>query len=440
MHRPQARPSLALILLLAMQACSDDPTTADTDTGADSSTATTDGAGGVGDSAGNNDATSGDTTADADGAGDAAAADTSACPGGSGCVCKGNADCDSGFCLETTDGPRCAATCVQDCPAGFSCVKAPNSADVVFVCVDQRARLCLPCTEHKDCQATGLTDARCVDHGDAGSFCGIGCGTAGSESECPSGFVCADAADADGGSALQCVPKPAAGSGTSGPGVCSCNANAVALAAKTPCQKAISGVATCKGEASCKEAGSAPLCEADEPGAEVCDGVDNDCDGATDEQTCDDSNSCTTDACGGRAGCSHAKLADQSPCDADGSACTVGDGCIDGSCVAGLAISCDDANGCTQDACDLAAGCTHVALEGTGCDDGSACTTGETCKGPACQGGKALDCEDGSPCTLDGCNPKTGCTQSVAPDQTPCAASGMPDGAAWCQSGVCAPK
>ena len=29
MHRPQARPSLALILLLAMQACSDDPTTAE---------------------------------------------------------------------------------------------------------------------------------------------------------------------------------------------------------------------------------------------------------------------------------------------------------------------------------------------------------------------------------------------------------------------------
>ncbi|MEY3014245.1 MAG: hypothetical protein RIT45_2980 [Pseudomonadota bacterium] len=390
-------------------------------------------------SAGGSDALTADV-ADTAGGVDAAAADGDAaevgelCPGGVGCPCTGNADCDTAFCLETAAGRRCAATCVQSCPDGLACVPAPGSADVVFVCVDRAARLCLPCSENKDCQATGLTDARCLDRGDAGRFCGIGCDA---DSDCPADFECADAADEGGAVSKQCVPKPAAGGG---PGVCPCNDNAVALAAKTPCQKALDDVATCKGEARCLTAGAAAVCEADDPAAEQCDGLDNDCDGATDEQTCDDANACTTDACGGTAGCSHTKLADQSPCDADGSACTVGDGCLDGSCVAGVAISCDDANACTQDACDLAAGCTHVDLQGAACDDGSACTSGETCKGAACQGGKALDCEDGSPCTLDGCNPKSGCTQSVAPDQTPCQSGSLPDGAAWCQSGVCAPK
>ena len=41
-------------------------------------------------------------------------------------------------------------------------------------------------------------------------------------------------------------------------------------------------------------------------GEETCDGVDNDCDGQTDELTCDDDNNCTKDTCAGPSGtCSH---------------------------------------------------------------------------------------------------------------------------------------
>jgi hypothetical protein len=47
-------------------------------------------------------------------------------------------------------------------------------------------------------------------------------------------------------------------------------------------------------------------------------------------------------------------------CD-DGTVCTSGDACSNGSCV-GTPISCDDQNPCTTDTCDPIAGCVHTPL------------------------------------------------------------------------------
>lgn len=72
--------------------------------------------------------------------------------------------------------------------------------------------------------------------------------------------------------------------------------------------------------------------------------------------------------------------------------------------------NCDDGSPCTADSCDPKTGqCKHAAsAPGVACDDGSACTTGEACdKSGGCMG-KVQSCDDGNVCTTDACNPYNG--------------------------------
>jgi hypothetical protein len=83
---------------------------------------------------------------------------------------------------------------------------------------------------------------------------------------------------------------------------------------------------------------------------------------------------------------------------------------------------CDDGNPCTVDACE-ATGCTHVALaNGTSCSDGDACNGAETRQSGACTPGALLACDDGNPCTADGCDATLGCIQAplACDDANPC--------------------
>jgi hypothetical protein len=63
--------------------------------------------------------------------------------------------------------------------------------------------------------------------------------------------------------------------------------------------------------------------------------------------------------------------------------------------------------------------CVAVALpDGTGCD--SACITGATCQAGTCVGTLNI-CDDGDACTLDSCDPSSGCTHAaVTCAPTPC--------------------
>ncbi|MFQ5478157.1 MAG: hypothetical protein ACE5E4_06030 [Candidatus Binatia bacterium] len=142
---------------------------------------------------------------------------------------------------------------------------------------------------------------------------------------------------------------------------------------------------------------------------------------------CDDNNLCTDDSCVPATGCVH--LANGAPRD-DANACTTGDTCVAGVCSGGAPPNCDDANVCTDDSCDPASGCGHVA-NGLPCDDGSACTVGDLCSGGACQGGAAPDCDDGNPCTDDSCDPGVGCLNFA--NTSPC-----DDGNACTTVDVCA--
>lgn len=201
------------------------------------------------------------------------------------------------------------------------------------------------------------------------------------------------------------------------------------------------------------------------PGAdEECNGTDDDCDHAIDNDvSCDDSLACTEDVCLGAAGCDHGVLPDscliESQCHAagtyfsgnpcwvcdpaqsttdwtpndgatcdDGNSCTTGDVCDAGSC-SGSLYSCDDSLTCTQDTCLGDGTCDH-ALQPTSCliegvchpaggqrpgDPCWVCDPAQSTTGWTPNGGAA--CDDGESCTTgDVCNAAGSCFGSPIVD------------------------
>lgn len=105
---------------------------------------------------------------------------------------------------------------------------------------------------------------------------------------------------------------------------------------------------------------------------------------------CEDGNGCTVDAFDlALERCVYTAAA--LPC-SDFSACTTGDTCVEGRCV-GQGLDCDDGDPCTDDLCDASTGCVHVPTR---------------------------SCDDGNPCTQDTCRPMAGCDNTSLMDGTPC--------------------
>lgn len=119
-------------------------------------------------------------------------------------------------------------------------------------------------------------------------------------------------------------------------------------------------------------------------------------------------NPCVKGLCDADGACAVQQLSNTA-CD-DGKACTLGDLCVDGTCV-GTPVVCDDGKSCTIDVCDPANGtCTSQPFPDAAnvpCDDGNACTSDDVCVGGACKGGaNACACEADADCVDDGnlCN------------------------------------
>jgi hypothetical protein len=135
---------------------------------------------------------------------------------------------------------------------------------------------------------------------------------------------------------------------------------------------------------------------------------------------CDDGNECSTDGCGATAcsepgsSCTGVFVPNGDPCD-DANACTTPDLCIGGSCQ-GAAVLCDDGNPCTDDSCDALTGDCVFSPNTAPCDDGSLCTSGDTCSAGACTGGPAITCDACETCfPFLGCRvaERTNCRQSL---------------------------
>jgi cysteine-rich repeat protein len=71
---------------------------------------------------------------------------------------------------------------------------------------------------------------------------------------------------------------------------------------------------------------------------------------------------------------------------------------------------CDDGNIVDGDCCS-----SSCSFEVGSCDDGDACSVGDTCDGAgACVPGSAPDCDDGNLCTKDSCDSSIGCVNASA--------------------------
>ena len=238
----------------------------------------------------------------------------------------------------------------------------------------------------------------------------------------------------------------------------------------------------CNGTLVCDTEADTPTCMVDEETIVTCslpDGTAPECNAAL----------CVP----GSGECAVGTINEGGACD-DGDACTQGEQCHDGECKNGGPVSCEDSNGCTDDSCDSATGCTHVnnmlgcddlddcthsdvclegvcqgteyscddpaqcettdgatcngdgtciydfvPMNGVACDDGNACTQLEACQGGICMDGGPVSCDDGNPCTADLCEDPGGCVHPSqagdCDDNDPCTVGDHCDGGA-CVSGT----
>jgi len=376
-------------------------------------------------------------------------------PGEFGYTCDGNDDCNSGWCIQTADGRKCTRTCVEECPAFHDCREAPGT-DATYICVPTFTHLCDPCEETADCNEAGQTGNYCLSYGASGRFCGGACNN---EADCPGGYVCRLVPVGGGGQERQCVPPD----GTQ----CSCSPLAKSLQLSTVCfienehgkcegsrfctqsglnscdavdpfPESCNGAddncngivddfppdyqcfienefGSCPGAGTCTE--GQETCVGEAPKPEQCNQIDDDCDGETDEDLCDDQNPCTDDFCNSDGDCQHTN--NNKLCD-DNNVCSQVDKCEDGQCKGYNPLPCGDGNVCFNYQCDPIAGCLSEFANGASCEDGDPCTVDDRCNQGVCVAGGWDPCDDANPCTNDSCKTGQGCKNEPVTNGTSC--------------------
>ena len=199
------------------------------------------------------------SSSDRDDAGNGGDASTDAHIGSGqfGDPCQMHVDCVSGYCVEPAGGAggQCSRTCNNDCPTGWDCLPVAFPEGTVRVCVPATGRLCNPCADDTECPGGACLTL------DTERVCGSSCS---SPSDCTTGYTCApDPSGAHGGSFCQPVT-----------GSCSCSAE---LAGAMRSCSTTSSSGTCWGTQTCSGTSGWGACSATTPSAEICDGIDNDC-------------------------------------------------------------------------------------------------------------------------------------------------------------------
>jgi hypothetical protein len=208
---------------------------------------------------------------------DAALSDSST-SGGFLTPCEDNAECFSGWCVDSPDGDVCSKNCDDDagCPDGWSCSQVTaGGADPAFICVANDTKLCRPCESDDDCNVPGFpTQGLCIETGPQGSFCTRGCSDG---LTCPQPFNCqiTHPYGSDGPTLELCVTEQLEG--------CSCSEKYVSEGAVTSCYVE-NEHGRCNGQAACVEVKLLSQCDAPTPAPEICNGLDDDCDGEVDEE------------------------------------------------------------------------------------------------------------------------------------------------------------
>ncbi len=325
----------------------------------------------------------------------------SGCIPGTGCfldLCESNAQCQSGVCLTHMGDRVCSKLCIDECPTGWNCVEIDTgSGDGLFACVSGLSHLCLPCHDSSGCSTTVNINI-CVEYGGSGSFCGASCEE---DTDCPESFVCDEATSVQGDTSQQCVRVDEE---------CICSSTATSFGLSTACAVEnfygrCDGLRTCTGD-------GLSDCDAAVPAEDVCNGIDDDCDGTTDE---------AIDVVGND---------NNVGCHADASCLTNADGasCVCNPGYEGDGLDCLDIDECTSGLanCNLNASCINTpgSFECT-CDDGYE--------------GDGLDCTDFNECLegTDNCSENALCINTAGSFECTCNAGYSGDGAICSDENEC---
>jgi len=197
-------------------------------------------------------------------------------------ACASGSQCQSQRCIEMNDIMACSRYCEKaaDCPDDFYCAFEPNEEKpepLMGLCRPIDADVvCKRCSNDLQCDLIGGT---CKAFG-ASTYCLMDC----TLDDCPNGYTCTAMDDSS-----YCTPDTD-----------ECECNTLKQGDRRACSfenefGECSGAMTCLGEAGWA------TCDASMPGPEVCDSVDNNCDGAIDEGILGTVNHCSQcgDVCQG---------------------------------------------------------------------------------------------------------------------------------------------
>lgn len=149
----------------------------------------------------------------------------------------------------------------------------------------------------------------------------------------------------------------------------------------------------------------------------VCGGGSRDCSAEADQ--------CNTGVCNEASDqCEPTPRVDGTSCD-DGAYCNVGEACLAGVCTGGSMRQCGASGGsCREGVCDEANDtCTGDPVpNGTVCDDGLYCTSGDACVDGTCVGPVPTDCSaEDDDCNVGQCNESLNeCVKAPVPNTTQC--------------------
>ncbi|MBR58481.1 MAG: hypothetical protein CMH54_10730, partial [Myxococcales bacterium] len=179
-------------------------------------------------------------------------------PGDFGAPCNGNEECDSGWCVEGPDQFVCTQACLDGCPPGWNCKGIDaGGQDIVFLCLPDLVRVCNPCAADFQCP-----DGRCLWI-DGERRCATTCVEPG---DCPEQYICTPETEPEGDEPVSyCLPKT---------GSCTCSADfegAVRTCWDGSGEELCYGLETCNPELGWTE------CTASSPSGEICNGIDDNC-------------------------------------------------------------------------------------------------------------------------------------------------------------------